>query len=72
MSIEYTNWSETSNTCTEICPPPCGDGPDGDGPDGDGPDEGESDDGRDEGSNMGPDAVCGCDPDGGDGGGGGS
>ena len=37
VSVEYTSWSETANTCTAICPPPCGGGPDGDGPDGDGP-----------------------------------
>ena len=35
VSVEYSSWSETSNTCTAICPPPCGDGPEGgDGPGG--------------------------------------
>lgn len=64
VSIEYTNWSETANTCTAVCPPPCNGGPDGDGPDGDAPDDAPDDTGRDRGSNMGPDAICGCDPNG--------
>ena len=52
VSIEYTNWSETSNTCTRIPPRPSGcdscdggDGSDGggtdDGPGGNHPDEGQ-------------------------------
>ena len=70
VSIEFTNWSETSNTCTAICPPPCNDG--GDGGDDGGAADAPSDTGRDANSNMGPDAICGCDPDGGGGGDGGT
>jgi hypothetical protein len=75
VSVEYsawTNWSETANTCTRIPDDRGGDGPDGGGSDTGGPDEAAPDTGRDRGSNMGPDAICGCDPDGGDGGDGGS
>lgn len=70
VSVEYTNWSETANSCTRV-PRVCdscdggggGDGPDG--PSGGDPDKTAPDTGRDRGSNMGPDAICGCDPDGG-------